>query len=567
MIIGVLVQVLFLILIIFGFYRIFVRGSHRGSGDFSIRRLFQYSLLYLSLVVAGIGASGLLGRVLDSGKVIAESRTDLARNLSFVIVGLPLLYFFGRWSQRSHNSDPGERDSFGWNAYLTVAVTSSLITFLVGAHDLLSWAIGNENFRGSSIAQTVIWALSWYVHWRIARRSSTNMLSGIYLLIGSGIGLALLAVGFGGLIGNSLELLLNYKDQLTVIERTNPLVNSAINILLGAPVWYLYWLKSARKISKDLLWSVYVLLIGVASSFITMVVSASVVIYDLLVWFFGDAREATFARHFFDSATALGSALISLGIWSYHRIVLAVREAPESKQKNELHRVYEYLISGISLIAAALGILMIIVAAVESVTPGDISVGESGANSILLAITLLIVGAPIWWYHWHRIEQRTSSVDGERESPTRRIYILMLFGVAGVAAIGSVITGVFLFLEDLLNGELALETLRSSRFAIGILVTNAAISGYHWCIYRQEREIPIHRVQKGKKITLVGPEDSNLLPNLKSQIKGDLELLIAKDGNLSWNVNDLVALIKGSEAHELLIINEKKGLRAIEIER
>ena len=81
MIAGIFIQVLFLALIIFGIYRIFSRGGKRGPGEFSIRRLFQYSLLYLSVVVVGLGASGLLARVFTSGEIIAENRTDLARNL------------------------------------------------------------------------------------------------------------------------------------------------------------------------------------------------------------------------------------------------------------------------------------------------------------------------------------------------------------------------------------------------------------------------------------------------------------------------------------------------------
>ena len=569
MIVGIFLQVLFLGLIIFGIYRVFARGGRKGPGDFSIRRLFQYSLLFLSVVVVGIGASGLLGRVLESGRVIAESRTDLARNLSFLIVGTPLLYFLSRWTMRTQLSDPTERSSMSWNSYLTIAGTTSLAASLVGIHDLLSWAIGNENYRGTALSQAIIWSIIWFFHWRISKHSEQNNgqigAMNANLLVGSGIGLVLLAVGFGGLIGNSLEQLLNYKDELTVLERTNPIVNSSINIILGIPVWYLYWLRSAIKLTRDLLWNIYVLLAGIAASFIAMVVSASIVIYDVLVWFFGNTGGATFARHFLDSTTAVGSALISFGIWTYHRMVFAYQAAPGVEKRNELRRVYDYLVSGISLIAASLGILMIIVAAIESVTPSDIATGKSGANSLLLAITLLIVGAPIWWFHWNRIESQAAVDDLEKSSPTRRIFILMLFGVSGVAAIASVITGVFLFFDDLLNSELSLETLRSARFAIGILVTNAAISGYHWSIYRLERNVPMQRIGKSRRIILVGPADALLLPSLKSQLKGDLELLVSKDGSSGWNVEELVELIQSLDSEELLIINEKRGLRAIEI--
>ena len=566
MIAGIFIQVLFLALIIFGIYRIFSRGGKRGTGEFSIRRLFQYSLLYLSVVVVGLGASGLLARVFTSGEIIAENRTDLARNLSFLIVGIPLLFFFARWSWRIQQRDVTEQKSISWNSYLTITTTTSLISALVGFHDLLSWLIGNENFRGAALVQAIVWTLIWIVHWQISKRDGESDAMNANLLLGSGVGLVLLAVGFGGLIGNSLELLMDYKDELTVIERTNPIVNSGINVLLGLPVWYLYWIRNAISVSRDLLWNVYVLLAGIAASFITMVVSASIVIYDLLVWFLGDTNNASFARHFYDTTTAIGSGLISLGVWTYHRLILASRDSAERSKRSELRRVYEYLISGISLIAASLGILMIIVAAIESVTPGDIATGEAGSNALLLAITLLIVGAPIWWFHWNRIETRSALDQHEKSSPTRRIFILMLFGVSGVAAIISIITAVFLFFDDLLNGELAMETLRSARYAIGILVTNAAIAGYHWSIYRIEKDLPMQRIGRARKIILVGPADSLLLPSLRPEFKGEIDLLVAKDGSGSWNVKELLDLIQSNDAQELLIINEKRGLKAIEIE-
>jgi len=379
-------------------------------------------------------------------------------------------------------------------------------------------------------------------------------------LIGSGIGLSIIAVGLGGLIGNSLEQLINVNQEVLSIERTNPIVNSAITLLMGLPVWLIYWYRGALTFTRDFLWHAYVFLAGIAASFITLVVGLSVAIYDTLVWFFGDTGRDSAAQHFFGTASALGAAASGLAIWSYHRSLLA-----EDRSRTELRRIYEYIVSGVSLIAASLGILTIIVAAIESITPSDISAGKEGANSLILAVTLLLVGAPIWWFFWNRVEHEVLKSQEDLASPTRRIFLLMLFGVSGVAAVISLISGIFLIFDDILNSEFGMNTLRDTRFVIGILLTNAAISGYHWAIYRSEKDVAVEIFQKGRNITLVGPADEHIAQLLKEQIGGHIQLWVSPDSGTPWNLTELVDLIDGTEGKEILVINEKKNLRALPI--
>jgi hypothetical protein len=208
---------------------------------------------------------------------------------------------------------------------------------------------------------------------------------------------------------------------------------------------------------------------------------------------------------------------------------------------------------------------MIIVAAIESVTPSDIANTSEGTNSLVLAMTLLIVGAPLWWSFWNRIERAVLKSQSDLSSPTRRIYLLMLFGVAGVAAVISLITAIFLFFDDLLNSELAQTTFRDMRFAIGILITNAAISGYHWTIYKSERDTPVEIFRRGRHITLVGPSDAHIVQLLKEQLGGNVQLWVSPDSGSPWNLQELVDLIDTTEGEELLVINEKRKLRAIQI--
>lgn len=580
MILRVMLQLGIFALFAFGIFwlmRALLRGGKARTGDFSIRRLFQYLILFGSVVISAIGTSGLLSRLFDTGRVIAESRTDLARNLAFVIVGVPLTYGLASWSMRSHRDDPSESRSLAWAGYLTIASITALSTTLSGLHDLLSWLIGNDPFHSSGLSRSIVWGSIWAVHWQIAGKSRYRTSQRLHHLIGSAIGLAILAVGFGGLVGSVLEQAINYRDEISVISLTNPAVNNVITVILGLPVWYMYWLHRSVATQRDFLWNTYVFIAGITAGFITAVVSSSVILYDLLIWFFGDIGTKSAQAHFFQTANAVGSAVAGFAIWWYHRSVLS-HELPATvpqkldSARSEIRRVYEYIITGISLIAASLGLLMILVALVESVTPSDLVAGSGSSNTLILAITLLIVGSPTWWWFWRRIERRSVQDKEELLSPTRRIFLLMLFGVSGVAAVISIITGLFLFLDDLLNNQLGLQTLRDARFALGILVTNGAISGYHWSIYRAEREFKVRMFQRGKYVVLVGPEDGEIAHLVKERIGGHVQLWISPDSypagiTDAWNLEEVINLVEATSEDEVMILNEKKKLRSIPFHR
>jgi hypothetical protein len=216
--------------------------------------------------------------------------------------------------------------------------------------------------------------------------------------------------------------------------------------------------------------------------------------------------------------------------------------------------------------------MMVLVAILESLTPGEVVSTTSSTNTLLVAITLILVGSPVWWFFWQRIEGNVA-VDGlEQSSPTRRIFLLMLFGVASVAAVVSVLTGVFLFLDDLLNDQLGFETLRQARFAIAILLSNAAIAWYHWSIYRHERSISVRKAKHGKFVVLVGPRDLELAREVESEISGKVQMWDSQvggsvDGEISWEKEKVIELIQAATSDEIMIINEKKKLRAIPFQR
>ena len=147
----------------------------------------------------------------------------------------------------------------------------------------------------------------------------------------------------------------------------------------------------------------------------------------------------------------------------------------------------------------------------------------------------------------------------------------MLFGVASIAAVISVLTGVFIFLDDLLNSQLGNATLREIRFPVSILIVNAAIGWYHWSIYRHERTISVRKPKKDKFIVLVGPKNPELARSIQDRFGGSVQMWDSPgesgDGKLDWEPEKVMELIKSTTSDEILIINEKKKLKAIPFQK
>ena len=583
MIFGFLIPLLFLVILVVVARKLFARDSHGAPNTFSIRRLFQYALLFGLLSVSATGVAGLIGRLFDIGHVIAESRTDLARDITFSIVGIPLYLFVGRWSKRTLADDPSERRSVAWNLYLSVVSLTALVTSMTAAYGILMWALAEENFRGQQLSRLLVWGLVWMVHWQLIQGTSREEESRAHYIFGSLIGLGTISVGFGSLFSSVAQLLVADSEKSILIESSNPTMRAISLVIVGLPVWYQYWLQVAHNLKRELIWFSYVLLVGVAGGFIAFVASTSVVLYDTLVWFFGDATSTISSQHFNDSLSAVGSGIVGLAVWWYHADI--VKDSRES-ERSEVRRVYEYIISGISLIAAAAGLMMILVAIFESITPGEVVSTTSSTNTLLLAVTLIFVGAPVWWFFWNRIESHVAIDGHEQSSPTRRIFLLMLFGVSSVAAVISVLTGVFLFLDDVLNSQLGTETLRQMRYALSILIANAAIGWYHWSIYRHERSISVRKPKREKFIVLVGPHDASLVEEVQREVGGKVQLWDSQmpsasdehgdkkvdsnskvDGQLLWDKKAVLDLIASIEADEVMILNEKRKLKAIPFHR
>jgi hypothetical protein len=123
------------------------------------------------------------------------------------------------------------------------------------------------------------------------------------------------------------------------------------------------------------------------------------------------------------------------------------------------------------------------------------------------------------------------------------------------------------------------------RFALAILLSNAAIGWYHWSIYRQERSADVKKSERERFIVLVGPKDAELVAILKKELGGQVQMWRAlQDGSNfldktktnqgsngevdgQWDRQKVLDLVKTIDFPEIMIVREKRGLKAIPISR
>ena len=468
-----------------------VPGTDRGVH--TLRRFLQYTFLLVALFTAGSGLGLLLKAVLPTDTLADRRATDIALGVSLTVVAVPI--WGSLWRVLSHRLavDPDERASTGWALYLVAAATASLVLGYVQLVEVGRWLLGLVPYASDPVAYAVVWSGSWAAHaWVLEsqRWRPTGRPAPLAALAGSVVGLVGMTVGGAGGVGAGLRELYRLASGPVFIDAPmrERLGVSVVVAAIGAAVWWWHWERRALVADRGGPWHVYVLLVGVLGGLLAAVIAGGAALHAVLQWWIGAPDAASAGVHFEVLPGAVATALVGTWVWWYHRSVLAtgagaVRTEPE--------RVYGYLVSGVGLIAAAAGVTVGIMAAIQAFTPGALAtIDPQGRNTLAVALTLLLVGAPLWSAFWIRLQGEAERLGRpERRSPTRRSYLVLLFGAGSVTAAVSVAVILFVVVRDMLERQLSVTVLHDLRAAIGLTVTAGATAIYHGLVHRRDRSL------------------------------------------------------------------------------
>lgn len=550
-----------------------IAGAGPAGESHAIRRFFQYLLLFGLLVVAAIGTSNLLARLFGSTTRTTapgpfqggpDPAVLLAQDLAFTVVGLPLVGLIAAWTWRSHRREPEESRSALYATYVTLMALVALVVVALALEAVVAAALFRPHLEADAAARTVVWGAIWLGHWLLARRTLPASSRVPHLVLGSMVGLVLVTTGFVMLLGTALDMLVRPG---AVIGVGGELAWGVGLFLAGALAWVRYWVTAAARAPRGALWLLHVLVLGVGGGLVLALVGASVLLWDTLVWFVGDPATASAVQHFGGATSQFASLLAGALVWWYHRTALA-QAGPTGR--SEVQRVYEYLVSAIGLAATAAGVGTVLVALVESVTPG-IDLGMSVRNTLLSAITLLVVGVPVWLTFWTSIRRRVAAdPPAEVASRTRRVYLALLFGLTGVAAAIALIVVAVILLQDVVEGRVSGATLRSMRYGLGVLVAAAAVSAYHGSVWREDRTTSrtlTPPTTGPRSIVLVGAPAPGLAGELARLTGARVQLWSQAEAAEAWDRDALLTALDGHAGRDLLVLAEPDGPRVLEIDR
>lgn len=558
---GIAVQLLFYGVIVWAIVRV-VRGRREGEhGDQagSVRRLFVYGLMFTTLMLAAVGAVFVAQELLGPSEGAAD-RSALALGLSLVIVAGPSYTLLLRHARRRLGAGSSERRSFAWVAYLNLSLLISLVVTIVTAQHLLEGVTGIEEFEAESLAPVVVWGSVWAMHW-FWLKAAYGLVGDAHLAAGSLVGLITSVIGLGGLavvVGDRI-----YTGLVDVVPagHDEPVLGRWLIVtLLGAVVWAWYWSARYRRAERTPLWDVYVVVIGALGGLVATIGSAATVGYWTLVWFLGEPT-APLASEYFEYVPSAATAVLLVGVstWQYHRWVL---QTGDTVERTEPLRTYDYVMAGTGLVASVVAVTLALVALLEKVATAPTGSDTSIANQLILAVTLAAIGMPVWWVFWSR-SRRHAAEDPAAElgSTVRRIYLIVLFGVGGVVVLGSLISVLYIAIEDLLEGAFDGQTIWSMRVGLALLVTVTGVAWYHVAVFRSDREtlsgvVPAPPPPVSRHVVLIAPRSAQLAEVLATATGADLEVWYRTDEIAAPDLDpdELAARINESDAHDVVVL-------------
>jgi len=503
--------------IIFGVVKLISKHdkeSGEGAGV-AIRRFFQYAVMLAMLILTSFGVAGLIDAAASAGSQITVDATGTAMSIAFVVVGLPVFVGLAIYTDHRLRVDHRERQSMGWAVYLTIVLFGSLVTVMSLTGALLAELLDDGDIDRTIGIYTAVWAIVWVGHWWAAQNKGDPQRLVAQTLLGSAAGLFAIFFGIAAGVAEVLAQIYGRLFQTSIVDTgIEPLAGALIILVVGVPVWWWYWFRHGRHLSHGALWLTYVLLLGVLGGAIAVVIGASFVIFGVLEWFLGDPGTTSSASHFDYLPVAIGFMAAGSASWLYHARLLGDRI---DRERTEVDRVYDYLLSGAGLMIAASGVATLITVTLKALSELGLTSFRSG-DATAAALTLLVVGIPLWWRHWSTIQgYRRTDPDEELRSVTRRIYIFLLFGIAGIVAVVNLVVIVFIIFNDILKGDFGSITLDTASVPIALLLTAGAVAGYHFAIFREDRAATHDVVEPTlRRVVVVGSGTDPIVEAIRS---------------------------------------------------
>ena len=137
-------------------------------------------------------------------------------------------------------------------------------------------------------------------------------------------------------------------------------------------------------------------------------------------------------------------------------------------------RIYFYTVTFVTLMMAVNGVILVGADLLERIVISDVV--ETTTTRLAWGLALVIVGAPLWAFHWRAIQRYVAELPVERLSVLRKLYLYLVLAVCFVL-VASGLVGALLWIFDARD---------FAGFAWSALVVASAVWAWHWTLEREE---------------------------------------------------------------------------------
>ena len=558
----------------------------------TVRRLYFYVVSFVALMMASNGIALVGAYVLESvfgPDTLARSTVQLASGISLTVVGLPLWAFHWRLITRQVRALPVETRSFLRKLYVYLVLGVSVGLTVGAAIGVLEWVFGVQRFKGWSLAAIVVFGVVWVFHWRVEeqegqRTPETLSVRRFYMYMTAAVMLVMMSLG-GALLVHAV--LLQAYEAVTSVRVLQPWESGlwrepirealAMTIVAGG-VWAGHWLYLARGDIGSTLRQLYLYGLAVFGGIVTVVTAIGVAIYGTLVWVIGASDEVFASAHFRFVPGALASLIAGSAVLAHHWLVASKDARSRDREAQAVQSSYNYVLAGIGLVALSAAIATLVAIAIGAIAESGrtlVSGQDVWRNQLALAITLGVLGAPLWSVYW-RSAQRRAAAEGVAACSglARRIFTFVVLGAGMLALLGGLSSLVFIVLRELLDGDPSV-VLRETKLSFAAIAPAALFLPYQWMVYREDRrllgsareqEAPSQR----KAVTvLVSENGAQFVQELESALGYKVSPLRWADpeaGQLevsALELRELAHRIADTPGQNVLLVPEGTGMRVL----
>ena len=503
------------------------------------------AVLHIGVVIAAVNAiSGLLELLVGGDEIFRDTTRLVARDLAVLVVAVPVAVVVWR------ALFSGEID-FPRRLAVVGGLAIALVVTVFASVEVARAAFGLTELDASSLGDLLAFGGAWlgYEWWRRQNEPGEFEVDDLPATVASATGLGLTLSAIVLLIETALSRILGTGGDV-VFERdpNESLLMVAILAVVGGAVSAVYWWRDLLG-RETRFRNGYGAIVSYLS--LTAWISAvATLAFVTLEWAFGVGADRIVDQ--FEPVPISVGVAVAFGLsWWHHLGTIDPR-------RGLARRAYSYATAATGLIAAASGLVSLLVLAIESITAIEATATSEVGSIVIAALIALLAGATLWWRQWRQIDPTDPE---ERDSTPRRVYLVGLLVTAGIAGGSSLITAIFGLLQAVLEGTLALETVHDGRFVIAIVLVTAPTV---WYLVGELRDDRARRpaATAGRRVILVADGAGRLSD------RNEIALLTPHgDGHpLTGDMAGELERLVESEGPPLLVIARPDGLETVELD-